>query len=284
MNFSISEDWNNSLILRYSPDKIIKIGKITLIKKNNLYICQNFFDFDINDFEFKKIMELINDNCQIRFSYLNDSMIKKLKDLDNNKICKIDYIDSWDAPILLLEDLPYNYFLKSNHSQIKRNYSYYKKNNNKYIFHNSCDEDILNLWNLVLNIDFNSWKKDENSDMKSLDREDLQYLSYMLKNPEKISLIVVCDLYERPLSYSLMFKGDNDYWYAVKWGASNEGRKLYVGFYALFNHIEYLYELSGYLNLDFWGRRNNTYDKLKNKSLKRNHIILCKGEKKDENN
>lgn len=78
MNFSISEDWNNSLILRYSPDKIVKIGKLLLAKSNNIYKCQNFFDFDINDFEFKELMKLINKNYKIRFSYLNDSMIKKL--------------------------------------------------------------------------------------------------------------------------------------------------------------------------------------------------------------
>ena len=278
MNFSISEDWNNSLILRYSPDKIVKIGKLLLAKSNNIYKCQNFFDFDINDFEFKELMKLINKNYKIRFSYLNDSMIKKIIELDKDNCCQISYIDSWEAPILLLNDLPYNYFSKSQHSQIRRNYKEYKNNCHKYIFHNSCSKDILPLWNLVLNIDFNSWKKDENSDMKSLDREDLQYLPYMLKNKEKVSLVVVCDFQEQPMAYSLMFKGKDDYWYAVKWGASNIGRKSYIGFYALFNHIEYLYELNGNLKLDFWGRRNLTYDKLKNKSLIRNHILLCKGE------
>lgn len=277
MNFSLSKDWGNSLILRYSPDQIIKIGNLSLIKDNNIYKCQNFFDFDISKSEYNELLNLLNGKNKIRFSYINDSVINKIILLSEENEMNIEYIDKWDAPILHLNTSPQEYFSNSKHSQIKRNYKKYKNEYNNYIYLNSTTTDILSLWNHVLNIDYNSWKKAENSDMKSLDREDLQYLSYMLKNPNDINLVVVCDLNEKPLAYSLMFKNSDGYWYAVKWGASYEGRKLYSGFYALFYHIEFLYKLqSTHLNLDFWGRRNETYDKLKNNSLSRNHIYLTK--------
>ena len=68
------------------------------------------------------------------------------------------------------------------------------------------------LWNYVLQIDYNSWKKDEHSDMKSLDREDLQYLPFFLIDKEHSNLIVVCDEKNNPLAYSLMFRS-GDCWY-----------------------------------------------------------------------
>ena len=113
--------------------------------------------------------------------------------------------------------------------------------------------------------------------MKSLDREDLQYLLFLIKNNEESSLVVI---YENdiPLAYSLMFKNEsNNYWYAVKWGASFEGRKVYAGIYCLFSHLQFLYKKENQLNIDFWGRRNATYDLLKNTSIIREHLEISKG-------
>lgn len=281
MNFSTSDVWNKSLILRYPKDQIIKIGNLLFYKQENIYKCQHFFDFEISDNEILQIQELIDKGYKIKFNYMNDTMIKKFKNLNN---CNIEFIDSWDAPILILDETPKNYFLKNDHSQIKRNYSNYVKYKENFKFYNSSNEDILKLWNYVLTIDFNSWKKEEKSDMKSLDREDLQYLPFLLTNKNDSNLVVICNLNDQPLAYSLMFKGSDKYWYAVKWGASNIGRKQYVGFYALFNHIEYLYNINKNLKLDFWGRRSSTYDKIKNNIVKRSHIVLFKGDKENENN
>ena len=74
------------------------------------------------------------------------------------------------------------------------------------------------------------------------------------------------------------FKDENDCWYAVKWGASYIGRKKYAGFMALFNHLEYIASLENQINIDFWGRRNKTYDSLKNNFINRKHIIIYKKE------
>ena len=75
----------------------------------------------------------------------------------------------------------------------------------------------MKLWDYVLKIDLDSWKKDEKSDMKSLNREDLQYLPFLLLKRDKSNLVVICDNDDNPLEYSLMFKDENNCWYAVKY-------------------------------------------------------------------
>lgn len=273
--FSMSEIWINSLYLRYPYNRIKKIGDLYFYEENDILKCQHFFNIKKCDFELLK--KEIKNNKKIRFSYLNESnFINDLKVWTQKNNFVFEIIDSWNAPLLKINSNICNYLENNKSSQIKRNYKKYLRNKNNYLFKNSKDFNILELWKAVLNIDFNSWKKEEISDMKSLNREDLQYLPFLLENKKNSNLVVV---YENniPLAYSLMFK-DYTGWYAVKWGASYKGRKKIAGFYALFNHLEYLYNTDKKINLDFWGRRNNTYDLLKNKSILRYHILIYKKE------
>lgn len=276
--FSNSDIWNNSLILRYSFDKIKKIGNLYFFDDNDTLLCQNFFDQIIENNELYELKNEILKNKKIKFKYFNNSItLNKLKKFAQD--CNFSYkvIDSWDAPRLILKDNINDYLNNKCGTQIKRNYQNYLKNKKYFKFYNSFNTDSLKLWNYVLEIDFDSWKKKEHSDMKSLNREDLQYLPFLLLNKENSSLLVVCDINDCPLAYSLMFK-DNKYWYAVKWGASTLGRKKYAGFMCLFCHLEYLSSKEQILYLDFWGRKNQTYDLLKNDSVVRNHIVISKKE------
>lgn len=280
MNFSNSNIWNNSFVLRYSVNKIKKINDLYFYENNNLLKCQHFFEFNITDDDFKKMKNEINKNKVLKFSYLNDSVLtKKLNNWakKNNFNCQV--LDEWEAPRLVLnskQDIS-EYFKRNSHSQITKNYKKYCIEKSKYKFYNSSINDSLWLWNFVLDIDYNSWKKTEESDMKSLDREDLQYLPLLLTDKDNSNLLVMCDELDNPLAYSLMFRCDK-YWYAVKWGASNLGRKKYAGFYCLFNHLEYLYSIDNNLYIDFWGRRNETYDKLRNDYIIRKHISISRKE------
>lgn len=279
MNFSNSNIWIDSLYIRYPIDKIVNIGQLYFYNGNDLLICQNFFKPIINEQEIEGLIKRIDEGNKVKFSYINNSEIidtlRKMSN-DNKFICEI--IDSWEAPRLYLKNDLSNYLLNECGNQIKRDYKLYKQNKENYIFYNSTNDDILKLWSYVLKIDFDSWKKEENSDMKSLNREDLQYLPFLLLKRDKSNLVVVCDKNDNPLAYSLMFKGDNDYWYAVKWGASYQGRKKHAGFSALFNHLEYIFSIDNQIKIDFWGRRNQTYDSLKNDSVNRNHIVIYKKE------
>ena len=279
MNFSNSNIWIDSLYIRYPINKIINIGQLYFYNDNNLLICQNFFKPIINKQEIGELIKRIDEGSKVKFSYINNSEIldnlRKMSN-DNKFICEI--IDSWEAPRLYLKNDLSNYLLNECGKQIKRNYKLYIQNKENYIFYNSANDDILKLWSYVLKIDFDSWKKEENSDMKSLNREDLQYLPFLLLKKDKSNLVIVCDKNDNPLAYSLMFKGDNDYWYAVKWGASYQGRKKYAGFSSLFYHLEYIFSIDNQIKIDFWGRRNQTYDLLKNDSVNRNHIVIYKKE------
>lgn len=276
MNFSKSEIWNNSLFIRYPIEKIFKLGNLYYFLDGDTLICQSFFNLGLEKKDLDEIKKVIFESKKVRFSYIDD--VKDLKALnklskDNNFVYEV--IDSWEAPRLFLDQNPSSYLENYCGLQIKKNYKKYLNVKKEYKIINSENNDVLKLWSDVLKIDTNSWKKLESSDMKSLNREDLQYFPFLLLDKENSNLVVIYDKKDTPLAYSLMFK-NNDMWYAVKWGASFQGRKEYAGFYALFNHLEYIYSKDKTIRLDFWGRRNKTYDSLKNDSVNRNHIKIYK--------
>ena len=53
MNFSTSNIWNNSFILRYPLEQIKKIGNLYFYGSENILKCQHFFEFDITSDELK---------------------------------------------------------------------------------------------------------------------------------------------------------------------------------------------------------------------------------------
>ena len=280
MNFSLSKDWCYALTLRYPVDKIKQYGKLFFYEKDNILVCQHFFEFDTTKQELELLSKEIKDGKSIRFSYLNQNKLyNKILSWSKKNNYKVEVIDEWDNPLLIMKDsITMQDYLKNNsHTQVKRNYQKYIKYGNKYKYVFSDSSNRLELWSDVLKIDSDSWKKEENSDMKSLNREDLQYLPFLLKQENNSSLLVVYDGKEKPLAYSLMFKNYDSFWYAVKWGASNNGRENYVGIYCLIKHLEYLNQKEKDLKIDFWGRRNRVYDSLKNDSISRNHIVISNG-------
>ena len=274
-NFTMSSDWINALYIRYDIDKIKVYDNLYFYEDKSILKCQNFFNFNISEKVLEQIKKEIENNKKVRFSYFdNQESIERLKIWARKNNFKFEELDCWASPVLDL-NTPLNVYIDTlSSNQIKKNYKKYIKNKEKFQIKNSKNEDVLRLWKDVLVIDYNSWKREENSDMKSLDREDLQYLPMLLNNPLETSLQVI---YKKgiPLGYTLMFK-NKDTWFNVKWGSSYEGRKECAGFFCLFNHIEYLYSVSSILSLDFWGRRNKTYDDLKNNEIKRCHIIISK--------
>lgn len=272
-NFTLTTDWNNSAYLRYDFDKLYRVNDKLFALSDNILKSLNYFEIDINEEDLKQLSCLIDNGNQIKFSYLDDgTSFNLLKKWAKEKKYKFEIVDEWQAPLLYNNCDIEKYLQNNKHSQIRRNYKSYKQNINQYIILNSDEYDILELWKYVLNIDFNSWKYREKSDMKSLSREDLQYYPYMEKNKKNVSLLVLLKD-NMPYSYSLMFK-TKEKWYQVKWGTSDFGRDEYTGFYCLFNHLEYLYDKEPNYVLDFWGRRNETYDKLKNNFIIRRHILI----------
>ncbi|MDD3048401.1 MAG: hypothetical protein PHQ89_00200 [Bacilli bacterium] len=277
-NFTFSKPWKEAFPIRFNINKIVKINNICFYQENEILKCQHYFDFEVSKNSLQKMQKYINNNFKFKFNYINEGKLFDLfKTYCKNNNYKLSIVDEWQAPQLILNDIELDNYLKNNcNNQTKKNYKKYLAESNKYHFCIATSKNINKLWNDVLYIDYNSWKGKNKCDMKSLDREDLQYI-FMLIGDMKNSSLKVMYKEKKPLAYSLMFRtSKKEMWYAVKWGASNDGRKFYAGIFCLFNHLEYLSDENKKLYLDFWGRRSSTYDNLKNKEIKRYHFEITK--------
>ena len=280
-NFTLSNDWLNALPIRYNISNLINVNnELYFYNDNGLLKCQSYFDFNIQEKTLDELSNILNDGYILKFSYINEKLYNYLNNWANNNKFEISIIDSWQNPKLTTTNI-INHLKNNEHAQVRKNYKRYLKSIDNYIIKNSSENDAISLWKDVLYIDYNSWKGNQHSDMKSLDREDLQYIFYLINNKNNASLNVLYDN-DLPAAYSLMFRASlHDEWYAVKWGASNYGRIKYLGIFCLFNHLIKLSENDNYLKIDFWGRRSQTYDYLKTSDIKRMHIEIKKGDKNE---
>lgn len=276
-NFTFSNYWKTAVFDRFSEKSILKIGNLLFAKIDGSFRCQHFFDFSINPLEYNKILYYLNKENKFRFNYIDQKLFENIKKWCVSNNLNLEIIDLWKAPKLKLSSIRIdNYLMNDCGTQTKKNYLKYKKSYNDYDYLDSKYNNIYNLWLDVLEIDKNSWKYREKSDMKSLDREDLQYQKFLFNDSEN-SFLNVMYKDNIPIAYSLFFKNDlTKQWYAVKWGASDLGRKYYAGFFCLYNHLQKLEKKEGIIDIDFWGRRSSTYDLLKNCEDNRYHILVSK--------
>ena len=126
-------------------------------------------------------------------------------------------------------------------------------------------------------MDQKSWKAREKSDMFNLDNEQIIYLS-MLKYCD----IVVAYKCNTPIGYSLLIQYNNKY-YAAKWGATDDGRKLNAGIICLLTQIKKISSNKD-LYLDLWGRRNKIYDRMATSYKKRLYFSIIKNDNKKRTN
>lgn len=275
-NFTLSPFWKSAVYDRFLKKDILEIGDLIFAKINGVFRCQHFFDFHINIQNYDEVKKYINKGIKFQFYYIDQNLYENIKVWCDENNVNLKVIDSWSAPKLKFLNNITNYLNNECGIQTKKNYKNYQKNKNNFVFLDSKSNNVCELWDDVLKIDECSWKYRENSNMKSLDREDLQYQKFLFNNHEDSFLNVI---YKDniPLAYSLFFKNNlTKQWYAVKWGASDLGRKYYAGFFCLYNHLEKLEKMEGIVDIDFWGRRNSTYDSLKNCENDRYHILVSK--------
>ena len=268
----MSEVWKQSNKIRYDINNVVTLDNIDFLIKDQEIVCLQFFSIDFSPNLLKLLKSTITNGKKIVFKYidLTDEQLILLKNWCNKNMLQFAINDEWDAPLLSIKEHLDSY-LKTKSSLIKRDYFKYK--NDKELTYKIFDGN-LDLWTNVLTIDKKSWKGKDKCDMKSLDREDLQYVFYLMSKPDQSSLMVAIKD-DEPLAYSLWFRADNDRWFAAKWGASDNGRKYNAGIKVLFNHINNVLNLQNHnLYLDFWGRRSQFYDMLKNKDVKRYHFEI----------
>lgn len=131
-------------------------------------------------------------------------------------------------------------------------------------------------WEAILKLDRSSWKGRQGSDMASIIREDIAYLPAVIDDFDNCSLMVSRSRTNGELlAWSLFMRSSyGGPWFAVKWGASSDGRKLQAGIQLLIEHLKVLDRDRGKLEVDFWGRNSPIYLQLANATIKRAHIAL----------
>ena len=271
-NFTTSKIWKQSNKIRYDISNIVTLDNVDFLIRENEILCLQFFSINFSENLLKLIKSSIVNGKKVVFKYidLTKDQIEFLKNWCNENKLQLIKNDQWEAPTLSVNE-PLNVYIKSKCELLKRDYIKYV---NDDVLEYKIFNGNLDLWTSVLSIDKKSWKGKDKCDMKSLDREDLQYIFYLMSEPSKSSLMVALKDKE-PLAYSLWFKADNDTWFAVKWGASDNGRIYNAGIKVLFNHMNYiLNSQNNNLKLDFWGRRSQFYDMLKNGEVDRYHFEI----------
>lgn len=271
-NFTTSKIWKQSNKIRYDISNIVTLDNVDFLIRENQILCLQFFSINFSENLLKLIKSSIVNDKKVVFKYidLSKDQLEFLKTWCNENKLQLIINDQWKAPTLSINE-SLSVYIKSKCELLKRDYV-------KYVNDDTLEYKIFNgnldLWTSVLSIDKKSWKGKDKCDMKSLDREDLQYVFYLISEPSKSSLMVAFKDKD-PLAYSLWFKADNDTWFAVKWGASDNGRIYNAGIKVLFNHMNHiLNDQNNNLKLDFWGRRSQFYDMLKNGEVDRYHFEI----------
>ena len=272
-NFTSSKIWKDSNRIRYDVNNVVNLDNVDFVIKDTEILCLQYFKIDFTENLLKLIKSSVVNGKNVIFKYidLTEEQLILLKNWCNKNNLNLFINDEWDAPKLILAE-DFSNYIKKKCTLLKRDYV-------KYLSDIEIEYQIfsgksLDLWTSVLTIDKKSWKGKNLCDMKSLDREDLQYIFYLMSEPNNSSLMVAFKDNE-PLAYSLWFKANDDAWYAAKWGASDSGRVVNAGIKVLFNHINYiLNKQNNILNLDFWGRRSQFYDMLKNSDIRRYHFEI----------
>lgn len=277
--------------IRFGSCNIQKWGKFpfVVINENGSKIANALFYFDFGKIPSMKSRVLKLEEAgysAIRFRYINQNSeaLKHLEQFASEATWSLYKTAEWDAPLLSLP--PNNMWREYLYRQEKRFKRTLKKidkilqSQSMTFKENKNLLDTLELWLETINIDANSWKSAEKSDMMSLYREDLQYIFPLLLDQNNHSLFLTY-INNKPAAYSLMARTDSkSQWYAVKWGCASFARRQVAGIICLLQHIEILYhewkvkESEQFFQVDFWGRDNPIYNQLANKTVKRCHVEL----------
>lgn len=284
-NITTNKTWIESQKSRYDINKLIQYDNHLFYEDDNTLFSLISFNFEPSDLLMQFIEKKLYEYDSVSFKYLDvdEDAYKNLNMRFSNDKFLFCVQDMWSAPAMKINlDYSLDKYVKNCDQNIRRNYmrAMNNKENSSFKAVVANEDNILKCWNDVLYIDFNSWKHDEYSDMKSLNREDLQYIFMLLNNNDLCSLYILYE-HNEPMAYSLMIRnGIGLKWYAVKWGSSKKGRDNYSGVICLFQHLDYLIEkqrnenVSDFIDIDFWGRHQRVYDALANYHIKRAHLAI----------
>ncbi|MBF0313335.1 MAG: ATP-binding protein [Oligoflexia bacterium] len=291
-NITLTENWSDGVKSRFSSDDLISLNEKILFSKESkdTLLLNSYFNLDGYENAF---IEFFNNNLcagiKIRAKYINKESVflKKITHLELQGKINLRIIDCWKNPqIIIRQNLGFESYVASFPTRLKRtiarNSSAWKDLNLKTEYSSANDMRALELYSKALAIDDNSWKSTEKSNMRSLNREDLQYVPFFNNSPANCSLVIT-SINNRPEAFSLMMRTSlSGKWFAVKWGCSDRGKKHSLGIYTLRQHVEALWQerltddLGKSLYIDLWGRNSAIYDQFSNHSNDRCHLEITK--------
>ncbi|OKP05367.1 AAA family ATPase [Xenorhabdus eapokensis] len=273
-NPTTSHLWRLGTALRYPEFRRFKHVDLVWQADQQQWQSNTFFDFTFTAQEEKELLSFLKQQ-PVLFKYLNakSRAYSYLHDLAQQHGLRCYEESKWSAPIVSIPPKTrVADFLLQHSTRLKR--SLKKARTHHTITRYSTSAQTEQLWQDALYVDTKSWKIIQQSDMRSLNREDLQYLPGLLSKSNQYHLAVTYDHNGTPGAWSLMINNGAGQWYAAKWGCSYQGREKLMGINCLINHLETLYCPYTGLQLDLWGRENEFYDQLANEYIERLHLRI----------
>ncbi|WP_338803136.1 AAA family ATPase [Xenorhabdus griffiniae] len=273
-NPTTSHLWRLGTALRYPEFRRFEHVDLVWQESQQQWQSNTFFDFTFTAQEEKELLSFLK-RQPVLFKYLNaqSRAYSCLHDLAQQQGLQCHEESKWSAPIVnippktIVAD-----FLIQHSTRLKR--SLKKARSHHTVTRYSASSQIEQLWQDALYVDARGWKPLQQSDMRSLNREDLQYLPGLLAKSNQYHLAVTYDDNGTPGAWSLMINNGAGQWYAAKWGCSYQGREKLMGINCLMSHLETIYCPYAGLQLDLWGRENEFYNQLANEYIERLHLRI----------
>ncbi|KLU16249.1 MULTISPECIES: AAA family ATPase [Xenorhabdus] len=273
-NPTTSHLWRLGTALRYPEFRRFEHVDLVWQEGQQQWQSNTFFDFTFTAQEEKELRSFLQ-RQPVLFKYLNAKSRAYfcLHDLAQQHGLQCHEESQWSAPIVNIPpETTVADFLIQHSTRLKR--SLKKARTHPTVTRYSTSGQTEQLWQDALYVDAKGWKTTQQSDMRSLNREDLQYLPGLLSNSHHYHLAVTYDDKGTPGAWSLMINNGAGQWYAAKWGCSYLGREKLMGIHCLISHLETLYCPYTGLQLDLWGRENEFYDQLANQYIERLHLRI----------
>lgn len=289
-----------------------RIGRTLLIKCNGVNGSNAYFPFFISDISnncndstckvetFGMLEPFLlhpQSNCSIDkvimalANYLKKDLSIKLKSinpisriyqqttfLSKNKY-DVTYIPQNDNSLLTLIDCGDNYWQSLPHRlhrSIKNGTTFLKNLGNLSCIIASYPHEIEAVFEDVCQIERNSWKALEHSDMISRHRQDLFYKDFMMRmSKECMACIAVLYIDYKPIAH-LLISLNCEIAYLMKWSYHKDFKKAFPGIVLMENVMRYLLQMPNIKHIDFFGS-HSTYKALWGAKPKpRIDVIICK--------
>lgn len=274
-NFSIMMDvWIFPQVLRYGLRNVVQVKDMFFYVDGRTAVCLHHFDFLVSA-SIEEIFSSLTGVQEVSFKYINceGKAFSELKKNEGNR-----EIISWYNPVCAVKEDHVLFKSRRLQRSIRRIQALKSKHDYSYEYSDGDMENSMRMYLDIMSIDESSWKREKNSDMFSLDREDIVYILGMAACPTNYSFLVL-KIDGIPAAYSIAMLW-NGILFSVKIGSRDDCRKFFAGVDVVVTHMEHMLKQRGHeIELvDFWGRDSELYNQMASSSILRCHMKFFRGE------